>query len=88
VFNSKSNGVHAHVACESCHGPLAKHAADPTTLTPPKIDVAVLCLRCHEADLAKPKTFPQVVSADHSGKVVCDTCHQPHSPKIDSGASQ
>ena len=86
VFDVKSKGVHAHVACESCHGPLAKHADDPTSLEPPKIDVAVLCVRCHEANLAKPKTFPQVVSADHSAGIVCDTCHKPHSPKIDSGA--
>jgi hypothetical protein len=88
VFDVKSKGVHARVACESCHGPLAKHADDPTSLQPPKIDVAGLCVRCHEANLAKPKTFPQVVSADHSGGVICDTCHKPHSPKIDSRASQ
>ena len=82
VQETKSRGVHAHVACESCHGPLAKHADDPTALQPPKMDVAVLCVRCHEANQAKPKTFPQVVSADHSGGVVCNTCHQPHSPRI------
>ena len=88
VFEVKSKGVHAHVACESCHGPLAKHADDPTSLQPLKVDVAVLCIRCHEANLAKPKTFPQVVSADHSGGVACDVCHRPHSPKIDAGVSQ
>jgi uncharacterized CHY-type Zn-finger protein len=88
VLEVKSKGVHAHVACESCHGPLAKHADDPTALQPPKVDVSVLCVRCHEANIAKPKTFPQVVSADHSGGVVCDTCHKPHSPKIDSGVAQ
>jgi len=82
VFDVKSKGVHARVACESCHGPLARHADDPTALTPPKIDVAVLCVRCHEAGIAKPKSFPQVVSAEHSGGVVCNTCHQPHSPRI------
>ena len=88
VFEVKSKGVHAHVACESCHGPLGKHADDPTSLQPRRVDVAVLCVRCHEANLAKPKSFPQVVSADHSGGVACDTCHNPHSPKIDSGATQ
>jgi len=82
VQEVKSKGVHARVACESCHGPLAKHADDPTALQPPKLDVAVLCVRCHEANLAKPKAFPQVVSAEHSGGVVCDTCHKPHSPRI------
>ena len=88
VLEEKSKGVHAPVAGESGHGPLAKHADDPTALQPPHIDVAVLCVRCHEANIAKPKNFPQVASADHSGGVVCDTCHKPHSPRIDSGASQ
>ena len=87
VQETKSKGVHAHVACESCHGPLAKHADDPTALQPPKMDAAVLCVRCHEANKAKPKAFPQVVSADHSGGVVCNTCHQPHSPRIAEAAS-
>jgi Cytochrome c554 and c-prime len=84
VYEVKNKGVHTHVACESCHGPLAKHADDPTALTPPKIDVAALCVRCHEAGVAKPKNFPQVASAEHSGRVVCNTCHQPHSPRIAS----
>ena len=82
IAEVKNKGVHAHVACESCHGPLAKHADDPTALQPPKMDVAVLCVRCHEAAIAKPKTFPQVVSAEHSNGMACNTCHQPHSPRI------
>jgi hypothetical protein len=82
ISEVKSKGVHAHVACESCHGPLGKHADDPSALQPPKMDVGVLCVRCHEANPAKPRPFPQVVSAEHSGGVVCDTCHQPHSPRI------
>ena len=47
---------------------------------------AVLCVRCHEANSAKPKTFPQVASAEHSSGMPCDTCHQPHSPAISGGA--
>jgi protein-arginine kinase activator protein McsA len=45
----------------------------------------MLCVRCHEANIAKPKGFPQVVSAEHSTGVSCDTCHQPHSPAINAG---
>lgn len=82
VLAKKKDGRHAHVNCEACHGPLAKHAEDPSSLTPPKLDTAVLCVRCHEANGAKPKAFPQVVSADHSTGLPCDTCHQPHSPAI------
>lgn len=82
VLEKKSAGKHAHVNCEACHGPLAKHADDPTSVAPPKLDTAVLCVRCHEANAAKPKEFPQVGSAEHSSGLACNTCHQPHSPVI------
>ncbi len=82
VLEKKKDGKHAHVNCEACHGPLARHADDPASVTPPKLDAAVLCVRCHEANAAKPKNFPQVVSADHASGLACDTCHQPHSPVI------
>ena len=36
---------------------LAKHADDPASVKPEKLDAAVLCVRCHEANAAKPKTF-------------------------------
>ncbi len=81
VVAKKKDGRHAHVNCEACHGPLAKHAGDPS-VTPAKLDTAVLCVRCHEANGAKPKAFPQVASAEHSSGLACETCHQPHSPAI------
>lgn len=80
--NARASGKHAHVACESCHGPQAKHAADPVDLKPPLPDVATLCARCHEKDAAKPKGFPQVVTAEHSSGLACNTCHQPHNPHL------
>jgi hypothetical protein len=83
VVDQKKQGKHVVVACEACHGALAKHADDPTSVIPPKLDTAVVCARCHEANSAKPKGFPQVVTADHSGGIACDTCHQPHRPKIE-----
>lgn len=82
VLDKKKDGKHARVNCEACHGALAKHADDPASVKPEKLDAAVLCVRCHEANAAKPKTFPQVASADHSNGLACDTCHQPHSPAI------
>ena len=87
VLEVKANGVHAHVACESCHGPLAKHAEDPGSVLPEKLDTKVLCVRCHEANPAKPKNFPQVVSADHSAGLACNECHKPHSPAIEAEAA-
>jgi uncharacterized CHY-type Zn-finger protein len=86
VFDLKDKGKHTHVACESCHGPLARHADDPTSVQPQKLDTAVLCVRCHEANSSKPKTFPQVVSVDHSAGLACNECHKPHSPAIVSEA--
>jgi cytochrome c554/c'-like protein len=79
---ARAAGKHAHVACEACHGPLAKHAEDPGSLVPKLPEVAGLCVRCHEKDAAKPRAFPQVVSAEHSGGMVCNSCHQPHNPHL------
>jgi hypothetical protein len=83
VVDQKKLGRHANVACESCHGPQGKHADDPASVKPQLPDTAVICARCHEANSAKPKGFPQVVSADHSGGLACNTCHKPHRPKIE-----
>jgi ABC-type nickel/cobalt efflux system permease component RcnA len=86
VVDQKKLGKHVVVPCEACHGAQAKHADDPASIKPPKLDTAVLCARCHEANSAKPRAFPQVVTADHSGGLACDTCHQPHRPKIADAA--
>jgi NAD-dependent dihydropyrimidine dehydrogenase PreA subunit len=89
VAETKAKGKHAHVNCEACHGAQARHAYDFTngsaTIKPVLPDTAVLCARCHAASAAKPKSFPQVNAADHSGGVPCQTCHQPHSPAIAAG---
>lgn len=82
VLDVKVKGKHAPVNCEACHGPLATHTEDPGGVTPEKLDTAKLCVKCHEANSAKPKNFPQVVSADHSAGLACNECHQPHSPVI------
>jgi uncharacterized CHY-type Zn-finger protein len=87
ILDVKSKGKHAHVNCEACHGALANHADDPT-IKPTLPDTAVLCARCHTASAAKPKDFPQVVPADHSNGVPCQTCHNPHSPAMDAGGAK
>lgn len=78
----RAAGKHAKVSCEACHGPQAKHADDPTALKPTLPNVATLCARCHEKDPAKPKHFPQVVTAEHSGGAACNDCHKPHNPHL------
>jgi hypothetical protein len=86
VVDQKKLGRHAGLHCEVCHGPQARHADDPASVKPPLPDTAVICARCHEANSAKPRSFPQVASADHSGGLACNTCHQPHRPKIEDQA--
>ena len=84
VVDQKKQGKHVVVPCEGCHGAQAKHADDPASVKPAKLDTAVVCSRCNEANSAKPKDFPQVATGDHSGGLACDTCHQPHRPRIDA----
>jgi len=79
---ARAGGRHAKVSCEICHGPQARHADDPSALKPKLPDVATLCARCHEKDPAKPKAFPQVVTAEHSGGMACNDCHKPHNPHL------
>jgi len=85
VLEIKSKGVHTRVNCESCHGPLARHAEDPGSVIPVKPDVAKLCVRCHAENIAKPSGFPQVDAKEHAQGQLCTTCHQPHSPGFDAG---
>jgi hypothetical protein len=87
IASTKSAGKHVGVNCEACHGALAKHADDPS-IQPAKLDTAAPCVRCHAASAAKPKDFPQVDAEQHSGGVPCETCHQPHSPAIQTGATK
>jgi uncharacterized CHY-type Zn-finger protein len=87
VVAKKNTGKHAHVNCEACHGALASHADDPSTVKPVLPDTAVLCARCHTASAAKPKGFPQVEPAEHSQGLPCETCHNPHSPGMDAPAT-
>ncbi len=81
VVTTRNSGKHKGLACEGCHGPQARHAADPTAVKPERPRAPALCVRCHERQAGRPKDFPQVVSAEHSGGQVCTACHQPHNPK-------
>lgn len=83
VVDQKKLGRHANVPCEACHGAQGKHADDPASVKPQLPDTAVICARCHEANSAKPRGFPQVVTADHANGIACGTCHKPHRPRIE-----
>ena len=83
VVDQKKLGRHAGSALRSLPRAAGQARRRPCSVKPPKLDTAVLCARCHEANAAKPKVFPQVATADHSGGLACNTCHQPHRPKIE-----
>lgn len=79
-----SEGAHATVKCEICHGPSGQHPA--TGKLPIPDDPVKLCATCHEAMPARAASHPQIVLEEHpyphETPVVCSTCHNPHSPRI------
>lgn len=80
TMDEKRGGAHAGVHCEACHGPLGAHGADPTAAAATRPAIPDLCLRCHLANAARPKTFPQIDPKDHGGDA-CGDCHKPHAPR-------
>jgi hypothetical protein len=82
VPEAAKGGAHEAVRCEACHGPLAAHAADPTTAAAQKPDSRVLCVRCHQMNVARPSGFPQVDAAEHAGGDACTSCHAAHNPGL------
>jgi hypothetical protein len=79
----RKTGRHAIVKCEACHGPSWKHVQEPSDVLPTKLDVGVLCVRCHVRSAGKPASFPQVVAVSHYPARTCVECHQPHRPKAE-----
>ncbi len=74
---------HVTVSCEACHGPQAKHAADPAIDKPTPLPVVKLCLTCHSANVAKPPGFKQVEAKIHYDGGKCNDCHNPHAPGME-----
>ena len=74
------DGVHAKITCQACHGPGDKHLEEPSTENIEKPVAAQFCLRCHGANYARPKNFPQIVVAEHTDGKACNVCHIVHNP--------
>lgn len=81
VVAVRTGSRHARIRCETCHGPLAKHAEDPAGVTPERPTKRTLCLGCHTASASRPPTFPQIVPADHAASGDCTDCHPHHHPE-------
>jgi uncharacterized CHY-type Zn-finger protein len=82
VVELRAAARHKAIACESCHGPLGKHAADPGAMTPKRPDARPLCVHCHAANTGKSARYPIVDVKEHAGDESCITCHTPHNPKL------
>jgi hypothetical protein len=82
VVETRAAARHAHVACESCHGPLGKHADGSDETKPTRPDGRATCIRCHATRTGKPARYPRVDIQDHAGDQPCIACHSPHNPKL------
>ena len=72
---------HARVGCESCHGALAAHAADPEIAKAATLDELDLCSRCHALNPARPEGYTQQVDIEpHRDGAACSECHDAHEP--------
>jgi uncharacterized CHY-type Zn-finger protein len=81
VVDTRAGARHKGIACESCHGPLATHAADPGAMAPKRPEATSLCVHCHAAHTGKSGRYPVVDVKEHAGDETCISCHTPHNPK-------
>lgn len=80
VIEAHSQGRHQFVGCETCHGPAAAHAGNPTEVKPRIPRERDFCLRCHAYDPSRPTGFAQIDPTSHNPGKGCVTCHVPHAP--------
>jgi len=81
VAGLRKGNAHERISCESCHGSLAAHAADPAVAAP-RPGGRTVCAICHVPDRAKPAGFKTVDFVEHAGDEPCVSCHVPHAPRL------
>lgn len=77
----KTGSRHEAVSCETCHGPGAKHADDPSGSLPDIPRKREHCELCHGYNPSRPSGFPQVIETMHNPGRSCISCHNPHNPE-------
>ena len=77
ILHNLGTDAHKTLSCEACHGVCRDHCNNPDIL--PIKATGSHCIRCHEANLARPAWLKQIVVKDHYGPK-CTDCHLPHQP--------
>ncbi|MGD0743565.1 MAG: hypothetical protein ABSA45_00265 [Verrucomicrobiota bacterium] len=77
ILHNLAADAHKTLSCEACHGVCREHCNNPDIL--PDKTTGSHCIRCHEANLARPAWLKQIVVKDHYGPK-CTECHLPHQP--------
>ena len=77
ILHKLAGNAHKTVSCEGCHGVSREHSTNPDIL--PVKGTGSHCIRCHEANLARPAWLKQINIKDHYGPK-CTECHLPHQP--------
>jgi DnaJ-class molecular chaperone len=80
IVETKGDGYHKTLACETCHGPSVAHTEEPFETKPFAPRDRKFCPVCHTYDAARPTGFPQINPAAHNPLEPCITCHNPHDP--------
>ena len=77
ILHKLAADAHKTLSCEACHGVSRAHTDNPDIL--PDKTTGSYCIRCHEANVARPAWLKQIVVKDHYGPK-CTECHVPHQP--------
>jgi hypothetical protein len=78
VLQKVAKFEHKTISCESCHGVGLAHVNDPDVKMEKFTDHH--CLRCHEAQPARPQWLKQITPKSHYTGQRCTECHIPHQP--------
>jgi hypothetical protein len=81
VADTRKANAHERISCETCHGPLAAHAADPAAAAG-RPDARAACAVCHVPNAAKPPGFKTVSFTEHADEGACTACHPAHAPRF------
>lgn len=80
LLSSKHKTLH----CETCHWASNEHAEDPGIEPRRKVKVQGMrefCLTCHDRQIGRPVSFPQIEDDNHNPGDHCSKCHNPHKPE-------